>query len=325
MKLWLRRIAIGCAAFIAVVLVSGAGYEALSRRRAASRFPARGRLVDVGGRRLQLDCRGEGSPLVVFEGGMSTGGSLDWSTVHDDVAKLTRACAYSRAGILWSDPRSGAHDANAIAEDLHALLGRAGERSPRVLVGHSIGGPYALTYTEKFGSDVAGLVLVDASHPDMIQRMAAAGIHLRPPLTVLKIAASLSRTGFLRVTSGSDEVSTAYAPTSLVAMVDEIDAVDRSLDEARSLHGLGSRPLFVLTAGKPSPEFERALTPEQMTRQQEIWRALQDEEASWSTRSRHEIVPDATHRIPEDRPDRVTAAVRWVVETVRAAARGGSP
>jgi pimeloyl-ACP methyl ester carboxylesterase len=47
------------------------------------------------------------------------------------------------------------------------------------------------------------------------------------------------------------------------------------------------------------------------------WKALHDEEAAWSTHSRHELVPDATHYIQLDRPDVVIRAVREVVGAVR--------
>jgi hypothetical protein len=46
---------------------------------------------------------------------------------------------------------------------------------------------------------------------------------------------------------------------------------------------------------------------------------MQDEEASWSTNSRHELVPDASHYIQFDRPDLVIAAVKEVVGKVRSA------
>jgi len=110
-------------------------------------FPLQGKLVDIGGRRIQLDCRGTGSPIVIFESGLDINGSLSWSAVHDEIAKTTRACAYSRAGIMWSDPKDGPQNAKTIAEDLHAALAAAGEKPPFVLVGHSLGGPYIMTYT----------------------------------------------------------------------------------------------------------------------------------------------------------------------------------
>jgi pimeloyl-ACP methyl ester carboxylesterase len=51
---------------------------------------------------------------------------------------------------------------------------------------------------------------------------------------------------------------------------------------------------------------------------------LHDDEATWSTHSRHELVPDATHYIHLDRPDVVIRAVREVVGAVRDGAVAGT-
>src|SRR5688572_16105159 len=192
MKRWIARIAVGLLALVGLAVVCGATYEALARRELASRHPVPGRLVDIGGRSLHIDCRGSGTPTVVFESGLGSAGALDWSQVHDAIAGTTRACAYSRAGILASDAGVGERDSNAVAEDLHALLARAGESAPIVLVAHSLGGLYALNYTHRFGADVAGLVLVDTFHPESQQRMLAAGLHVPLPLRPLQIARALS-------------------------------------------------------------------------------------------------------------------------------------
>src|SRR6476620_10663245 len=64
---------------------------------------APGRLIDIGGRRLHLNCVGDGSPTVVVENG---GGafSVDWALVQPEVARTTRICTYDRAGYAWSNP-----------------------------------------------------------------------------------------------------------------------------------------------------------------------------------------------------------------------------
>src|SRR6478672_9714444 len=95
---WIKRSVIAAACLLAVVVASGASVEAVLRHRAARDYPAPGRLVDVGGRRLQIDCRGSGSPTVVLESGLDHLGSLSWVAVHDSIARTTRVCAYSRAG-----------------------------------------------------------------------------------------------------------------------------------------------------------------------------------------------------------------------------------
>jgi len=204
MKRWIGRIALGLALLLVLIVLVGAGYEAAGRRRAAREFPPPGKLVDIGGRRIQLDCRGAGSPTVVFESGLDINGSLSWSAVHDSIAKTTRACAYSRAGIMWSDPSEGPQTAKTIAEDLHATLRAAREQPPFVMVGHSVGGPYIMTYTKYFGSEVAGLVFVDATHPDQVARFKeVTPVTLHESMRPYRVAAAFSRTGFVRAMAGS--------------------------------------------------------------------------------------------------------------------------
>jgi pimeloyl-ACP methyl ester carboxylesterase len=319
MRRWIARIALGLLALLALALVCGATYEALARRELGSRFPLPGRRVDLGGRALHIDCRGSGSPTVVFETGLTSAGALDWSPVHDAIAGTTRACAYSRAGILSSDPRPGERDADSVAEDLHTLLERAGERPPLVLVAHSLGGLYAMSYTRQFGGDVAGLVLVDTFHPDSTASMAAAGLNVPLPLRPLQIASALSWTGLVRLLLGSADAEAAYEPTSLTAMRDELDAIEHSAAEAGALRQLGSRPLYVLSAGKVEDEFlaDTGLTAEQGQKFLAVKRTLNEQQASWSSRSRHEVVEDARHAIHWQQPDRVVHATRWVIDAVR--------
>jgi len=293
------------------------------------RFSPQGQLVDLGGRRIQLYCVGTGSPTVVFESGLDIDGSLSWAAVQASVAKATRACSYSRAGMMWSDPSDEPTNARAIAEDLHRALNAAGEHAPFVLVGHSLGGPYIMTYTKYYGPEVAGLVFVDASHPDQIQRLKG----VMPPLdmTLAKVGASLAWTGAVRAVapgllgqapnqSAQDvHAIVAYAPTSLPSMLKENGALDATLAETGTFRQLGRRPLYVLTAMAP---FSKAalqsmkITEAQGEQVREIWKLLQDDEATWSSNSRHEYV-NSDHYIQFERPDVVIKAVLSVVDTVR--------
>jgi pimeloyl-ACP methyl ester carboxylesterase len=332
MKRWIGRIALGLALLLVLIVLVGAGYEAAGRRRAAREFPPPGKLVDIGGRRIQLDCRGAGSPTVVFESGLDINGSLSWSAVHDSIAKTTRACAYSRAGIMWSDPSEGPQTAKTIAEDLHATLRAAREQPPFVMVGHSVGGPYIMTYTKYFGSEVAGLVFVDATHPDQVARFKeVTPVTLHESMRPYRVAAAFSRTGFVRAMAGSaggmpNEPSAAtraiaaYASTSIRTMVRESDALDATLAEAGTIRQLGDRPLFVVTAAAPKAAPDLAamkMTAAQGKRWTEIWAALQDDEATWSSRHQHQVLPDAHHYIQFERPDAVIRAVLSVVDSVR--------
>jgi pimeloyl-ACP methyl ester carboxylesterase len=329
---WVKRIALVIAGLIVVIVLAGVVYEQIMRARAKSDFPVQGRLLDIGGgRRMQIDCRGAGTPTVVFEAGLDTIGSLSWSAVQDAIASTTRACAYSRAGVMWSEPRTQKFEPDGVARDLHALLTAAGEHAPFVMVGHSLGGPYIMTFTRLYPQDVAGLVFVDASHPDQIARLnEAIGKNMDRGTGMLKAASALSWTGITRLISSRSEdskaprhaqlASTAYISSSIGAALQEGESLDATLAAAGQLRQLGDRPLVVLTATKPLPAAVLKtvqMTPEQGQRMQAEWKLLHDDEASWSHHSRHELVPEATHYIQFDQPDVVIAAVKEVVADVR--------
>ena len=334
LKPWIFYSAWGVFALMVLLLLMGVAYERMGRHRAAREFPPPGKRVDIGGRRIQIDCRGRGSPTVVFESGLDIYGSLSWSAVHDEIAKTTRACAYSRAGIMWSDPSKAPQDGKAIAEDLHATLQKAGEQGPFVLVGHSLGGPYIMIYTKYFGAEVAGLVLVDASHPDQVQRIEA--VVKTPKSTLMdyrdKLGVLLHWSGVVRAVAATYkkmpnqpesgiQAMKAYASTSFGAMLQEKQALTQTLAEAGTFRQLGQRPLVVLTAMKPLPEPMREnlqWTSAQAALYQETWKQMQKEQAGWSSQSRQQLIPDAGHYIQFDRPDAVIAAVQSVVTTVRA-------
>lgn len=314
-----RRILRFAALLLLATAGAGAVYEAVARRRAAREFTPPGRLVDVGGRRIHMDCRGTGSPTVVLEAGLDTFGAWGWMPVHDSLAAVTRTCAYSRTGMMWSDSAPGAFDSRRAAGDLHAALAASGERAPWVLVGHSLGGPYALAFTGRYPAEVAGLVLVDASHPDQTRGA-------RPPLprrarnaAILAAAPVLARLGVARlapVRRAPDEwpprmaaAHAAFFPTSGTALAKEARALDATLRTAGRARRLGDRPLVVLTATIGDPQHAAA------------WNRMQADQATWSTRGRQRMV-DATHYIHFDRPEAVVGAVEEVVAEVR---KAGAP
>src|SRR5438067_2718349 len=128
-----------------------------------------GRLVDVGGWRLHLNCTGEArasQPTVILEAGIGDF-SVEWSLVQPGVAKFARVCSYDRAGDGWSDLGPHPRTMHQIVYELHTLLEKAGVKPPFVLVGHSYGGWLVRLYASTYPAEVAGLALVEAGadHP----------------------------------------------------------------------------------------------------------------------------------------------------------------
>jgi pimeloyl-ACP methyl ester carboxylesterase len=334
---WIKRIALGFLFLLLVAIAVGATYERLARQRVAKEFPPPGKMIDIGGRRIHLDCRGTGTPIVVLESGADTSDSTLWFPEQDAVAKFTRVCAYDRAGLMWSDPAPGPRDGIAIVSDLHKALQGAHELGPYVMVGASLGGPLVMLFTKDYGSEVAGLVFVDAAHPDQIKRLEQAmGQKETIPFLfkLVKPLASLAWTGLPRLLLPAVNVPelparvnqeiTAYQPTSLGPSFDEADAMERTFNEAGTYRNLGDRPLAVLSHGKPWSAYsadmqaKAGITQEQFEHHDAEWAVMQNEEASWSHDSTHRTLNDSSHVIQLERPDAVIAAIREVIEKVRA-------
>jgi len=116
----------------------GAAYQGIGKWRDARRFP-KGRIVQAGEIKMNIDCTGTGSPIVILEqgGGMRAAG---WMKVQPQMARFTRVCSYDRAGYGWSDPGPMPRTIPRMANALKALLDASGEKSPYVMVAASLGG-----------------------------------------------------------------------------------------------------------------------------------------------------------------------------------------
>lgn len=91
--------------FVALVLLLaavGATYEAIEESRENRGDTPPGRLIDVGGHKMHINCSGRGSPTVVLESGLWNDSEV-WYKVQPEISKLTRGCSYDRAGLGFSE------------------------------------------------------------------------------------------------------------------------------------------------------------------------------------------------------------------------------
>jgi pimeloyl-ACP methyl ester carboxylesterase len=288
---------------LSVSFVSVTGSTETPRVDPPSRRSAR--LVDIGGdRELYLDCRGTGSPTVVLVSG--TGGAHDeWThvvkagssaapqlsrtAVLPRVARSTRVCAYDRPGTTRlndapSPSTSVAQPTTAQADvaDLGALLARAEEPGPYVLVGASWGGMIVNLFARNHPTDVAGLVFVDG-----------ASDYFADALTPDQWNA------WMHV------IATSTPPGR------EAPDYESSVDELRAAPAIPARPAAVLTADKPwnlPLEGTGATWPAWTTAQRRLARALH---ASHITKT------GSGHAIAVENPRVVADAIRDVVRRVR--------
>ena len=311
------RYAIGLVLLLAAI---GATYEAIESSR-EEREPPPGRLVDVGGHKMHLDCEGRGAPTAVLESGLGDDSTV-WHKVQPEIAKLTRVCSYDRAGLGYSDPRRDqVPDSRNIAENLHMLLVNAGVSPPYVLVGHSLGGIHIRVYENLYPSDVAGMVLIDSDHPDQENRLPPEMNKMQSRLDwkskLWGLAAPLGIPRLLGVCG----VTVDCHWQTVRAREAEVQAIGASEDEARHTRSLDSMPLVVVSRD-PEKGAAPGLIPTGVSQRFEHqWVQMQKELGRLSANGSRVVATGSTHYVQIDRPDVVIAAIRTVLGAARSTSK----
>ena len=148
----------------ALLLVAGATYQAVGARLDRRRFPAPGRLIQVGSHKLHLFELGSGAPAVILESGISAS-HLNWRAVQTRLAAFAKVCSYDRAGLGWSELCSESCTPSRLAAQLHEMLRAASVPAPYILVGHSFGGLIVRSFASQYPEETVGVVLVDPLDP----------------------------------------------------------------------------------------------------------------------------------------------------------------
>jgi pimeloyl-ACP methyl ester carboxylesterase len=302
--------------FVTLAAVAvGALAQGVTSPQVRDDHPAPGRTVAVGEHRLHIDCRGTGGPTVVLFNGMGEL-SASWARITDQVSATTRVCAYDRAGQGWSDDADAPQDGVTAATELHTLLAAAGEPGPYVLVGHSIGGPYALTYAARYPDDVAGMVLLDSSSPRQFTDLPDYRLQYALMRRGVGFLPTLARVGLGPLTGPTSHLPGAdgdlvEAMSSTVRAQrngrDELAMIPRVVQQSQSLRTLADRPLAVLTATE--------------TLSTQGWSAAQRHLAALSSDSVHRHVLSSHAGLVED-PGGSAASVAAITAVARAVSTG---
>jgi len=291
-------------AFGFIVLMVSAG---LLARLFANTYDPPGSLYDVGGFSLHLHCRGEnkGNPTVIVENGAGAS-SPAYYWLQEKLYRDTRVCLYDRSGLGFSELGDTDKGAETVARQLHALLRQARIEPPLLLAGHSLGGPYIRVYTELYPDDVSGLMFLDASHPEQIQRFGqevgetpgwASFIPILYDLGIVHLFKTLFGTG----EDGGDlptEQTAIYSSfdrngKGTRGALPEVFGLPEILSRAGRVSDFGELPILVFSAGSfPIPLAE---TPEKSEKMQLEWAKMQAELAEMSSNGKQFTLDNADH------------------------------
>lgn len=303
--------------FTAIIpCVTGVGclYQNVATARDMRNYPPPGSIHKIDGCGMHVLTAGSGSPTVVLEAGLG-GMSSAWAWIQPEIAKFSRVVSYDRAGLGWSESDVAPKTARLAACRLRVILRHAEALPPYILVGHSMGGLLVRVFADLFPDEVAGMVQVDAAHPDQHVRSAAIDMHMRTGFRILRAVPLLAQLGYVRLTGlfnawaeglpprqAAEALSFLSSFRHLRTTREESLAWETVCTEVRDTGDFGDIPLAVVTAC-------RAVLPGHPE--------LQEELVALSRDSFHMTVKGANHVTlitRQEHAQSVVEAIRIVVE-----------
>jgi len=185
------------------------------------------RALQTQGGRVSYILSGHGpAPIVLFSGaGMGLQG---WEQLYPGVERIGRVLAWNRFGLQGSDAPQGRQSGSRVVATLRELLAATGLRPPYVLVAHSIGGLFANLYARLHPQEVAGVLLIESTHPGD------------------QVALKKHETQIERALARLMELPNAFFRRNLHA---ELAAVDDTVREVEAAGPFPEVPLRVITGG----------------------------------------------------------------------------
>lgn len=322
---WGKKMLAACLGVISLLLILGYGYQIFSEMQDKKAFPADGQMVWVNNSAYHIHCIGIGSPTVILEQGLGHA-AIFWRDLHEQLGRVTRTCAYDRAGLGFSQPLVNSLTAPEVAQHLHNLLNRVGIVDDLILAGWSAGGIYVRSYYQQFPEKVKGMILIDSSHEQQSFRLPGTipsdweinidhfkwmfGIHrfngfIEPMIAMNfeKIAAAPST--LIKIRSVYNTVSQNVTATN------EYLAFAQDSSQKQGPQSLADLPLTVISAGRSFAETEEELA------KNKIWEEMQIELAQLSSNSKRIIAHESGHGIPFEQPAIIVDSVTDLVTTVR--------
>jgi len=314
---------------VIVVACGATVYNYWAVRHYRALYPSPGKLYSVDGYQMHLYCTGAGAPTIVLEAGLGNDFRI-WDLVQPQLSTLTRVCSYDRAGVGWSDPRPGPRDSNSIADQLHQLLLVAQIKEPVVLMGHSIAGMHLRAYASRYPGEVAGMVLVDPSTPEQLERMPPEMFEMQRqedrqlawfrPLVTLGIARLLQQCGEtpppgMEAHADWYRADNNCSPAYLPAIQGELAGIAPSAHEVLHTGPFGNLPILIFSQ---DPDIKQPGLPEDLrARVSAVWFGLHEDLKLLSTRTRRIVAKGSSHYIQIDRADLLNREVPLFIRQIR--------
>jgi pimeloyl-ACP methyl ester carboxylesterase len=272
---------------------------------------APGEKVEIDNFSLHISCLGSGDTTVLFEAGLG-GSSLEWVPIQEKVALHARACIYDRAGYAWSDPSPNPSDANTLSHEADIMLDRIAANGQLILVGHSFGGFVVRGLAMRRAAKMLGMVLVDASHEDQLERLEKLegrsmmprgnSFVVSPPIVPQSLPEELRR----KVQAFS-RMRKTYA-----ALHSEMKYFRESAAQVKQNRAPVDYPIVVVSRGQDLYSADA-----QGVEKTAIWDELQSDLTKLSSQSTHIIDAQSGHHVHTDNPELIVRVINDMLAAQR--------
>ncbi|MGJ4846153.1 alpha/beta fold hydrolase [Leifsonia sp. Le1] len=179
---------------VVIALATTTTINAIATASEAKEIRKYGRLVDVDGKKMNVDIQGAGAQTIVLLPGFGTGSPvIDFAPLVDKLKANYRTVVVEPFGYGLSDetdrPRTNAN----IAREVHSAL-QALHIDRYVLGGHSIAGIYGLQYVNTYRDEVTAFVGIDTSvptQPGIDEELNVAGLRTLKTLGLVRVLTAL--------------------------------------------------------------------------------------------------------------------------------------
>ena len=264
-------------------------------------------MINIGTHNLQVHLEGQGTPTVVIDAGL--GDQFEkLRPLQERLAGTTCVITYNRAGYGRSEAGPLPRHCGREAEELKALLDKAGIPGPYVLVGHSLGAMNVQAFATKYPKAVTGMVLLDP-----------------PPLAFILGQEYKDLSAMAEQMTAQWEAIADSAAKSTVVEEKARSAYFRMIaSEHREMFGetakviaaittFGDIPLVVMASGKPNPAFG-----DMAEKFQKFWIEQSRAVTTKSTQGKFVLAESSSHYLYLDAPDLVVENILAIVNQARA-------
>lgn len=270
---------------------------------------APGEKVLIDGFRLHVDCVGSGDATVLFEAGLG-GSSIEWKPIQESLSTQVRACIYDRAGYAWSDPAPFPSHVRELARESDILLKQIGADGPLILVAHSFGGFVARELSLIRRKNMIGMILVDASHEDQLQRLEKAGGKSMMPRSNSFVVSAIEVPDSLPIDLKRKIQAFSRMRKTYSALHSEMTYFRESADQVRRDRTTVDYPLVVISRG-----MDLYANDELGVQKTAIWKELQEDLALLSTDSKLIVAENSGHHVHTEQPELIVAEVIAILES----------